>query len=128
MQLLVSLLILAHTTACEFTNPGTQNEVLILGQPLNVTYRGIKYQNYSIALWQQFPKGGGAILGPAIYGTFRSPLPCLRGLPSIPASGKAHKNESHVLHADTRNMLHQQRQEVTPPAALRGLYSCTTLT
>ncbi|ATY63055.1 hypothetical protein A9K55_007068 [Cordyceps militaris] len=74
MQLLVSLLILAHTTTCEFTNPGTQNEVLILGQPLNVTYRGIKYHNYSIALWQQFPKGGGAILGPAIYET--------RGYPS----------------------------------------------
>ncbi|PMB69054.1 hypothetical protein BM221_005640 [Beauveria bassiana] len=67
MLFVLQLIFLAPRISCEFTNPGTQNEILILGQPIRVTYRGINYTNYTIALWQQLPQGGGAILGPALY-------------------------------------------------------------
>ncbi|KAM3527774.1 hypothetical protein MY4038_006157 [Beauveria bassiana] len=69
MLFVLQLIFLAPRISCEFTNPGTQNEILILGQPIRVTYRGIDYTNYTIALWQQLPQGGGAILGPALYVT-----------------------------------------------------------
>ncbi|OAA38492.1 hypothetical protein BBO_07130 [Beauveria brongniartii RCEF 3172] len=69
MLFVLQLIFLAQPISCEFTNPATQNEILILGQPIRVTYRGIDYKNYTIALWQQLPQGGGAILGPALYVT-----------------------------------------------------------
>ncbi|KAM3511626.1 hypothetical protein MY11210_004710 [Beauveria gryllotalpidicola] len=69
MLFALQLILLAQPMSCEFTNPGTQNEILILGQPIHVTYRGIDYKNYTIALWQQLPQGGGATLGPALYVT-----------------------------------------------------------
>ncbi|KAM3554227.1 hypothetical protein ARSEF4850_006545 [Beauveria asiatica] len=69
MLFVLQLIFLAQPVSCEFTNPATQNEILILGQPIRVTYRGIDYKNYTIALWQQLPQGRGAILGPALYVT-----------------------------------------------------------
>ncbi len=67
LQLALHLVTLAKIISGEFTNPGKQGETLILGQSLRITYRGIDYQNYTIALWQQSPTGGSASLGPAIF-------------------------------------------------------------
>ncbi|KAJ4148502.1 hypothetical protein LMH87_002967 [Akanthomyces muscarius] len=69
LQLALHLVTLAKIISGEFTNPGKQGETLILGQSLRITYRGIDYQNYTIALWQQSPTGGSASLGPAIFQT-----------------------------------------------------------